>query len=190
MWKPFAPLVHEDLLVNPNNRGLANAVVFLRPDSDDRKAAFPADKIHPRPRGRKARRANRRRRPRAVYAARARRAHRRHRPVRQPAAGADERALRHRGAERAAVQRADRQGHVAHDEAARGNDASRTATSRTFTTWMNGYVWTFDHPYAATTDADGKFEIKNAPAGKWRLVVWHETRRLPRRRGRAGSARR
>lgn len=24
------------------------------------------------------------------------------------------------------------------------------------------------------TDADGVFELRNAPAGKWRLVVWHE----------------
>ena len=32
----------------------------------------------------------------------------------------------------------------------------------------------FDHPYFAITDADGKFEIKDAPAGKWRVVYWHE----------------
>ncbi len=24
------------------------------------------------------------------------------------------------------------------------------------------------------TDADGKFEIKNAPVGKYRIVYWHE----------------
>jgi hypothetical protein len=40
--------------------------------------------------------------------------------------------------------------------------------------WMTGYVRIFDHPYYAVTDEDGKFEIKNAPAGKFRLVVWHE----------------
>jgi hypothetical protein len=32
----------------------------------------------------------------------------------------------------------------------------------------------FDHPYFATTDENGNFEIPNAPVGKWRLVYWHE----------------
>jgi hypothetical protein len=41
--------------------------------------------------------------------------------------------------------------------------------------WMNGYIRVFKHPYYAVTDADGTFEIKDAPAGKYRLVVWHET---------------
>jgi plastocyanin len=42
--------------------------------------------------------------------------------------------------------------------------------------WMNGYVRVFDHPYYAVTDENGNFEVKNAPVGKWRLVVWHETK--------------
>jgi hypothetical protein len=40
--------------------------------------------------------------------------------------------------------------------------------------WMTGWIRVFDHPYFALTDADGNFEIKSAPVGKWRLVVWHE----------------
>jgi plastocyanin len=40
--------------------------------------------------------------------------------------------------------------------------------------WMNGYVRVFDHPYYAVTNAKGEFEIKGAPAGKYRLVAWHE----------------
>jgi hypothetical protein len=40
--------------------------------------------------------------------------------------------------------------------------------------WAVGYVWTFDHPYAVVTDADGRFVIPDAPPGTWRLVVWHE----------------
>ncbi|HSQ54291.1 MAG TPA: hypothetical protein VLM40_00990, partial [Gemmata sp.] len=40
--------------------------------------------------------------------------------------------------------------------------------------WMTGYVRIFDHPYYAVTDKDGKFEIKNAPAGDFRIVYWHE----------------
>jgi len=41
--------------------------------------------------------------------------------------------------------------------------------------WMKAYARVFDHPYFAVTDADGSFEIKNAPAGKFRMVVWHDT---------------
>lgn len=41
--------------------------------------------------------------------------------------------------------------------------------------WMKGYVRVFDHPYFAVTKADGTFEIKNVPAGKCRIVIWHET---------------
>jgi hypothetical protein len=41
--------------------------------------------------------------------------------------------------------------------------------------WMNAYVRIFPHPYFAVTDADGNFTIKDAPAGRYRLVVWHET---------------
>jgi hypothetical protein len=33
----------------------------------------------------------------------------------------------------------------------------------------------FDHPYFAVTDEDGKFEIKNAPAGACQLLIWHES---------------
>ncbi len=40
--------------------------------------------------------------------------------------------------------------------------------------WMNAYVGIFSHPYYAVTDADGKFEIKNAPAGKYNIVMWQE----------------
>jgi hypothetical protein len=41
--------------------------------------------------------------------------------------------------------------------------------------WMTGYVWAFDHPYAAVTKADGTYEIKNVPAGTELFVVgWHE----------------
>jgi hypothetical protein len=40
--------------------------------------------------------------------------------------------------------------------------------------WMKNYIRVFDHPYFAVTDADGKFEIEQAPAGDFYLVVWHE----------------
>jgi hypothetical protein len=41
--------------------------------------------------------------------------------------------------------------------------------------WMSAYAWAFDHPYAAVTDKDGNFEIKDVPAGaELDLMVWHE----------------
>jgi len=40
--------------------------------------------------------------------------------------------------------------------------------------WMEGRLAVFDHPYFAVTDADGNFEIKLAPAGDYKLMVWHE----------------
>ena len=40
--------------------------------------------------------------------------------------------------------------------------------------WMNASVRVFDHPYFAVTNENGEFEIKDAPAGKYRLVMWHE----------------
>jgi hypothetical protein len=40
--------------------------------------------------------------------------------------------------------------------------------------WMKGYIFVRKDPYFAVTDADGNFEIKNAPAGKYRIVIWQE----------------
>jgi hypothetical protein len=40
--------------------------------------------------------------------------------------------------------------------------------------WMKGYIGVFKHPYFAVTDADGNFTIKDAPAGKYRLMIWQE----------------
>jgi hypothetical protein len=39
---------------------------------------------------------------------------------------------------------------------------------------LRAYMWVFDHPYFAVTDADGNFEIKGAPAGKYNIVMWQE----------------
>ena len=40
--------------------------------------------------------------------------------------------------------------------------------------WMMGVVLVQDHPYMAISDENGKFELKNLPAGKLTLKVWHE----------------
>ena len=55
-------------------------------------------------------------------------------------------------------------------------------------TWMSGYGWIFDHPYAAVTTGDekgatdfGSYEIKKAPAGvPLDLVYWHESMKEPK----------
>jgi hypothetical protein len=42
-------------------------------------------------------------------------------------------------------------------------------------TWMEGYLWVLETPYAAVTKEDGTYELKGIPAGvELQLVVWHE----------------
>ncbi len=40
--------------------------------------------------------------------------------------------------------------------------------------WMKGYVVIRKNPYVAVTGKDGKFQIKNLPAGELELQLWHE----------------
>jgi len=40
--------------------------------------------------------------------------------------------------------------------------------------WMNGWVIVKETPYAAITDEDGKFTIKNIPVGKRKFRFWQE----------------
>lgn len=49
-----------------------------------------------------------------------------------------------------------------------------TSLSCSIHSWMNARMFVFKHPYFCITDKDGNFEIKNAPAGDFRLMVWHE----------------
>jgi plastocyanin len=41
-------------------------------------------------------------------------------------------------------------------------------------TWMNGWIYVFDHPYFAVTDDAGSFTIKDLPPGEHTLELWHE----------------
>jgi hypothetical protein len=40
--------------------------------------------------------------------------------------------------------------------------------------WMNVYVAVVDHPYFAVTGTSGAFEIRDVPAGRRVVQVWHE----------------
>ena len=40
--------------------------------------------------------------------------------------------------------------------------------------WMDGVLLIREEPYVAITDKDGRFEIKNVPAGEWTYQFWHK----------------
>lgn len=41
-------------------------------------------------------------------------------------------------------------------------------------TWMRAYLIVTEHPYAAVTDAAGRFSLDQVPPGHYTLRVWHE----------------
>lgn len=41
-------------------------------------------------------------------------------------------------------------------------------------TWMKSWLLVKDHPYAAASDGDGMVEIKNIPVGNWTFQFWQE----------------
>lgn len=40
--------------------------------------------------------------------------------------------------------------------------------------WMRAWIVELDHPYFATSDADGKFHLTDVPPGTYEVVAWHE----------------
>jgi len=40
--------------------------------------------------------------------------------------------------------------------------------------WMQAWMAVMPHPFFAVTGPDGKFEIKNVPAGTYTIEAWHE----------------
>lgn len=40
--------------------------------------------------------------------------------------------------------------------------------------WMNAYVYVAGDGYAAATNKDGQFTLSDVPAGKYKIVMWHE----------------
>lgn len=39
--------------------------------------------------------------------------------------------------------------------------------------WIDALILVQDHPYNVISGSDGKFEIRNLPAGKWKFMFWH-----------------
>jgi hypothetical protein len=40
--------------------------------------------------------------------------------------------------------------------------------------WLRAWLLVFDHPYFASTGADGAFSLADVPPGTYRVVAWHE----------------
>lgn len=168
-------LNYEDLIVSKDG-GVKNVIVWIRPDSTDRKAVFPKDKIHP------------------DLAKTAPKTH----IIDQPCCQFIPRILAVRVGDTLEVKNSATVNHNINISA--DNDTNPAyvfninlppgqskkveapfayqSTPIPFKcdvhSWMAGRIRVFDHPYFAVTDKDGKFEIKNVPAGKWRVVYWHE----------------
>lgn len=54
--------------------------------------------------------------------------------------------------------------------------------------WMCAWLIVRADPYAAVSDRDGRFTIRNLPAGRWNFQVWHEKGRFITRAVRDGKA--
>lgn len=167
------PILDESVIVNPKTRGVKNVVVFLRPNANNANAAFKADEIHPADAKRKAAEV----------------------VIDQPCCMFTARVTCARVGDTIVVKNP---AGIVHnffwDSANNGSHSVNVPANQTWKMpkplveerapiqykctvhpWMTGYVRIFDHPYFAVTDDDGTFEIKNAPAGNYRIVFWHES---------------
>jgi plastocyanin len=164
-------LVYTDIIVDPKSKGVKNIVLWLRPDDTNLRATFPKEKIHPN----------------------LAKAPAKHHLIDQPCCQFEPRVLAAREGDTLEVKNT---APVPHNVNYSSDDdafnitipsgksfklSKPLAAQRTpipfkcdIHPWMAGRIRVFDHPYFAVTDANGNFEIKDAPAGKWRLVIWHE----------------
>jgi hypothetical protein len=177
-------ILDESILVNPKNRGIKNVVVYLRPLDKD-VAEFAKAQIHP---------ADANRKPAEVV-------------IDQPCCMFVNRVTCARVGDTIVVKNPAPVAHNFFWSSSNNSDYNANLAAKTdwkmpkalvkenppiqfkctIHPWMSGYVRVFDHPYYAVTDADGKFEIRNAPAGKFRIVFWHENGVKGGREGRFGE---
>jgi hypothetical protein len=167
----------EKFVIDEKTRGLKDVVVWLRPDDDDPKAKFPADRIHP-------------------DLAKAK-------PVTHTLTSEfgrfDKRALAFRAGDSLKVVN---KGEVAIAPSFTGGEKLTAHTilagkdlvvqedipagvswfrDLLHQGWLNGVEWphghgtlrVFDHPYFAVTNELGEFEINQVPRGKWRVMYCH-----------------
>ena len=166
------PILDEAVIVNPKNRGIKNVVVWLRPNNVLPKAAFAPNEIHP---------ADAKRKPADAV-------------IDQPCCMFVDRVLACRVGDTIVVKNPAAFPHNFFWTSANNGEFNLNLPPKakhtfaiplvpepspiqykcTVHPWMTGYVRIFDHPYYAVTDTDGKFEIKDAPAGDYRIVYWHE----------------
>jgi len=170
----FGFQAYRDVLIDPETRGVANAVVWLRPDTDRADATFPTGSIHPvltgaKPREHTIAASSEGFLPR-ITAARAgdRLVFRNSTPV--PFTVNYQRPSTGRGSEFNVLLPPGRMHTTSPLPALTRAD---TVTDNIHP-WIEARVWAFDHAYFAVTDAAGNFTISSAPLGRWRLVVWHE----------------
>jgi hypothetical protein len=158
-------ILKDELIVNPENRGVKNAVVFLMPL--DAEHPIP---VHPSLKEPKVKKVE----------------------IDQPCCLFEPRVLTMRADQELLVKNSAEIGHNFNWKGKfnEGNQAMPPNSSFTMEplkpfyrkilvecnihTWMKASIWVFEHPYFAVTDADGKYEIKNAPAGTYKIVLYHD----------------
>ncbi|MBX9579551.1 MAG: hypothetical protein K2X87_04515 [Gemmataceae bacterium] len=167
------PILDEAIQVNPKTKGLKNVVVWLRPDNTDpKKSALEKNQINPADAGRRAAEV----------------------VIDQPQCMFVPRVTVARAGDTLVAKNS---APVAHNffwtSGNNGNYNPTIPAGQNFKLpdplkpetapiqykcsihpWMTGYVRIFDHPYFAVTDENGKWEMKDAPVGKFRVVYWHE----------------
>ncbi len=164
-------LISTRVMVDPKSKGLANVVVYLRPDTDKIGDPFPADKVHPdhaKPKNKK-------------------------HSIDQPNCQFEPRLVAARDGDTLVIKNSSTIPHNINFKsdllefnvtvpAGKEHEVKDTLKADRrpalykcdIHPWMEGRLFVFDHPYYAVTDKDGKFELKDVPAGKWRIVYRHE----------------